>query len=163
MGIPFWGWGIPRLGDRDPGLGTHGMGDSLQDGGDPQDMGPPRTGTCVGPEHPPRSLCRGTRLSPAPAGAAPCHPPGGNRDRGTVPSATVTPNCPSGWGQHHCTGGASPRCPLVQGTGGATGRVGETEARAVGTVGARDQELQTRDRDWDWGQGVGFETKKLRI
>lgn len=57
------------------------------------------------------------------------------------------------------------RVSSVQGTGGGTGRVGETEARALGTLGARDRGLGPGIGfgDWGWGQGLVVGTKKLRI
>lgn len=35
-----------------------------------------------------------TLVSPTPAGPTCCHPQGVDGDMGTVPSATITPNCP---------------------------------------------------------------------
>jgi len=113
-----------------------------------------------------------TVVSPTPARAATRRPQAGDRDTGTVPSATSTPNCPlPGDGCTMRAGGARAGArgvpdAGVQGTGTAGGRVmwglagtaaGETEAGAEGApAGVRDRDGGTLG--WgtrDWGPGVG--------
>lgn len=100
---------------------------------------PPKDGDLCGPRASPRGPCAGdTCVTPRPA------IPRGGTGTGTRCRVPLSPRTVPLAGDS-CTGGARPRWLREQGTGGGTGRVGETEERALGTLGARDR-----------GPGTGF-------